>query len=32
MSNPSKIIEIGINDNVPNSHTLDPFAPLSPFP
>lgn len=32
MSNPSKSNEIGINDNVPNSHTLDPFAPLSPFP
>jgi hypothetical protein len=32
MSNPSKSNEIGINNNVPNSQTLDPFAPLSPFP
>ena len=32
MSNPSKSNEIGINNNVPNSQILDPFAPLSPFP
>jgi hypothetical protein len=32
MSNPSKSNEIRINNNVPNSQTLDPFAPLSPFP
>lgn len=31
MSNPSSN-EIGINNNSPNSHILDPFAPLSPFP
>lgn len=32
MSNPSKSNEIGINNKVPNSQILDPFAPLSPFP
>jgi len=32
MSNPSKSNEIEINNNVPNSQILGPFAPLSPFP
>ena len=32
MSNPSKKNEIEINNNVPNSQILDPFAPISPFP
>jgi hypothetical protein len=32
MSNPSKRNEIEINNNIPNSQILDPFAPLSPFP
>jgi hypothetical protein len=32
MSNPSKSNEIGINNNIPRSQPIDPFASLSPFP
>lgn len=32
MSNPNSSNEIGINNSSPNSHILDPFAPLSPIP